>query len=138
VREIERGLRDASVLTLERYDLLLTLRESPAGRERLTDLADVMLFSRGGITRLVAKLAGEGLVELSGSPEDARARLASLTPAGEAALRKTWDVYARLIERHFIARLASGDARALIEALGRVAGDHGLPTGLTVSAKPKR
>lgn len=122
VREIAEGMDAAGVLSMERYDLLLVLAESPEKSCRLTDLADAMLFTRGGITRLVSKLRAEGLVKVQASPDDARVKYATLTAKGERALASTWRVYGPLIDRLFVDRLDAQSVEGLQKALSRVVG----------------
>src|SRR6476469_6888164 len=47
---------------LAMYDVLVQLVEAPEHRLRMTDLADAVLLSRSGLTRLVDRLERSGLV----------------------------------------------------------------------------
>ena len=61
-RQLEHDLAAGHMLPLPSYDVLLQLAESPQRRLRMTDLAERVLLSRSGLTRLVDRLSAEGLV----------------------------------------------------------------------------
>ena len=69
------------------YDVLLTLAQAPERRLRMAQLADRVLLSRSGLTRLVDRLEREGLVRREPSPDDARGTYTVLTAAGLRRLR---------------------------------------------------
>lgn len=122
-------------LTMEDYDLLLALHESGGDRRlRLSDLADRLLLTRSGITRVVDRLEARGYLARRPCEEDRRGSYAELTLAGVEALRATWAYYEPAIERHFGARLDDTEADALRRTLGKVAGfDTPVPVELRVS-----
>jgi len=49
---LEREMRDETGITLSQYDVLLRLAEAPGGRLKMTDLAQAIVYSTGGLTRL--------------------------------------------------------------------------------------
>src|SRR5262249_11335051 len=69
---LERDLVAEHGLPLAWYEVLLQLAEAPGQRLRMTDLAERVLLSRSGLTRLVDRLVAEGLVERAACPSDAR------------------------------------------------------------------
>ncbi|MGH7748822.1 MAG: MarR family winged helix-turn-helix transcriptional regulator [Candidatus Dormibacteria bacterium] len=107
-------------LPLTWYDVLLQLSLAPGGRLRMRDLADAVLLSRSGLTRLVDRMAAAGLVCREAHASDGRGANAVLTPAGRAALRRAAPVHLRGIEAHFARHLSDEDVAALRSALGRV------------------
>jgi DNA-binding MarR family transcriptional regulator len=102
-------------LALGSYDVLLHLGDAPDGRLRMNDLADRVLLSRSGLTRLVDRLQREGLVERESCASDARGLFAVLTPAGRARLAEATPTYQRGVRDHVLKKL-SGDE------LGRLSG----------------
>ena len=79
-------------LPLTSYEVLLFLAEAPRGRLRMSELADTVLLSRSGLTRLVDRLARDGYLERVSCEEDARGFFAVITPEGRrafAAARRT-------------------------------------------------
>ena len=117
---IERDLQAVGVLPLGSYDVLLALYEAPDKCLRMHELAEAVVLSRSGLTRLVDRLYADGLVDRAPCPEDRRGQHAVLTPKGRAALRKTWPVYARSIENHFARHLSEAEAKRVGKLLGRV------------------
>ena len=120
VAAIERELAAQRFVPLTWYDVLVALWEAPEHRLRLHELARAVVLSRSGLTRLVDRLEGAGLLRREPCADDRRGVYAVLTPEGEATLRRTWPVYARGIVAHFSRHLSDDEARTLAEALGRV------------------
>ena len=116
---IERDLREASLISLTWYDVLIELAEAPAERLRLHELARAVVLSRSGLTRLVDRIETAGLLRREACPEDRRGAYAVLRPAGTAALRAAWPVYARGIATHFARHLSEADAATIERAFGR-------------------
>ena len=63
VRQLERELQDEQGMALTDYDVLVQLAGSDQRRLRMSELADRLLLSRSGVTRLVDRLVADGLVE---------------------------------------------------------------------------
>jgi DNA-binding MarR family transcriptional regulator len=100
--------------------VLLQLAEAPQRRLRMAELADRALLSRSGLTRLVDRLQGEGLVRREPSPEDARGTFTVLTRDGLARLRAAAPVHLAGIRRHWLARFSDAELRELGALLGRL------------------
>jgi DNA-binding MarR family transcriptional regulator len=105
-RRLEHDLLEQHDLPLGSYDVLVQLAEAPQRRLRMTDLADRVLLSRSGLTRLVDRLTAEGLVERQSCPSDARGTFTVLTDAGLARLREAAPTHLRGIEDYMTRRLA--------------------------------
>src|SRR3954447_13301285 len=86
-RKLEADLLAEHDLPLASYDVLLQLAEAEGRRLRMTQLADRVLLSRSGLTRLVDRLERDRLVERAACPNDARGTHAVLTEAGLTRLR---------------------------------------------------
>jgi DNA-binding MarR family transcriptional regulator len=124
LRAIERDLAAAGRLPLSWYDVLLELNGAPGHRLRMQDLGERVVLSRSRVSRIVDELEREGLVERRPDPRDARAMLATLTPEGRRAFRRTAPVYLRGIQRHFAAHLSEAEQKAVTEALQQVLDHH--------------
>ena len=120
IARIERELAEAGVIPLTWYDVLVELYEAPDRRLRLHELADAVVLSRSGLTRLVDRLAEAGLLCRQPDPTDRRGAFAVLTDEGLAALRRAWPVYARGIAAHFARHLSEPEARVIAAAFERV------------------
>ena len=120
IDRIEDDLGEAEVLPLSWYDVLLALYEAPDRRLRMYELASAILVTRGGLTRLVARIQKAGLLRREPDPEDGRGLYAVLTEEGLEALRTTWPIYARGIAEHFGRHLTDEEVEVLDRALCRI------------------
>jgi DNA-binding MarR family transcriptional regulator len=110
-------------LSLGSYEVLLHLSEAPARALRMTDLADRIVLSRSGLTRLVDRMEHEGLVRRESCPSDLRGTNAVLTSEGMARLRAAAPVHLRGVREHMVSQLSAKEIAVLADALGRVAGE---------------
>ncbi len=118
---VERDLEEATGLPLAWFEVLSFLDgEASGGRRRMGDLAEDLLLSRGGATRLVARMEAAGLVAREVPPEDRRATYAVITPAGREAFARARPVQVAAVERHFGAAVADDEADAVVAMCTRV------------------
>jgi len=82
VRRLDEDLRANSGLTLSSFEVLYELARAPGNRLRMAELADKLLFTRSGVTRLVDRLERDGLVARSNCDHDGRGVYAKLTRHG--------------------------------------------------------
>jgi DNA-binding MarR family transcriptional regulator len=120
-RELERELLAEANLPLGWYDVLLQLAEAPGGRLRMADLADRVLLSRSGLTRLIDRLQAEGYVRREPSPDDARGTFTVLTRAGLDRLRGAAPVHLAGIRAHWLEHFSDDELRVLGRWLDRLA-----------------
>jgi DNA-binding MarR family transcriptional regulator len=121
---LDRELRQQHDLAFAEYDVLLRLARAPGRRLRMSDLADRVLLSPSGLTRLVDRLEGKGFVDREPDPSDGRVALASLTSRGLRELRKAAGTHLRGIRRHFTGRLSDPQLRTIATGLETIAGPH--------------
>ena len=109
MREIDRRLRAAGDLSLEDYGVLVTL----VGRAgmRMSDLGARRMLTPSGITRAVERLEKRRLVARERDPDDGRATLAVLTPAGLRALRRAQRVHHAAVRELYLGRLDEREQR---------------------------
>src|SRR3954469_5144279 len=86
-RRLDDELQAAHGLSLAEYDALLQIASAPNRRVRMNVLAERVILSRSGITRLVDRLEAAGSVERSACASDARGQEAVLTAPGLSRLR---------------------------------------------------
>jgi DNA-binding MarR family transcriptional regulator len=118
-RELERELAEID-MPLTWYDVLLQLAEAPDRRLRMAELADRVLLSRSGLTRLVDRLQAEGLVARERSPHDARGTYTVLTLDGLRRLRAAAPLHLAGVERHWLIKFTDAELLLLAELLGRI------------------
>jgi len=105
-RALEAELIVAHTLSLPEYGVLLTLVEAPEHRLRMTELADRVLLSRSGLTRLVDRMQRGGLVDRFRCPSDARGMHAVLTDLGYQRLKEASGTHLRGVRRHVTGQLS--------------------------------
>jgi DNA-binding MarR family transcriptional regulator len=105
---------------------------APGRRMRMGPLADRVILSKSGVTRLIDRLVSDELVERSACLADARGAEAVLTDRGLDRLRQASPTHLRGISEHFLSVLNEGD-RVVIErcmtAVARQAGSDAADAG---------
>jgi DNA-binding MarR family transcriptional regulator len=119
-RRLEAELHAERDLGLAEYDALVQLALADGGRLRMSELAERVVLSRSGVTRLVDRLEASGLVARAPCADDARVAWATLTQAGLARLQDASPVHLRGVERHFLAQIPNADRDGLVRALEAV------------------
>ena len=120
VRRLEADLLAEHQLPLASYDVLVQLVEAPDRRLRMTELAQRVLISRSGLTRLVDRLEREGLVRREACDDDARGLFAVLTEAGYQRLRRAAPTHLRGVASYAIGRLDDDQVVALADICARM------------------
>lgn len=113
LRRLEHQLAEHGKLALGGYDVLVQLAEAPGSRLRMSELAEAVLLSRSGLTRLVDRLQKDGLVRREPDPEDARGMYAVLTVTGRDTLRDASKVHLAGVSSLVLDRLADDELRQL-------------------------
>jgi DNA-binding MarR family transcriptional regulator len=116
---VDQQLRDEGGLSYIQFQILAVLSEAPDGRQRMTDIADRLVYSRSGLTYQVTQLASAGLVTRAPSADDERSVIVTATPAGQALLGQVMTGHVELV-RQLLAPLSAQDIAGLSEVLGRV------------------
>lgn len=124
---VESELAAETSLPLASYEVLARLEDAPEGRLRLSELADALVLSRSGVTRLVDRLERGGFVRRESCPSDRRGSYATLTDAGRETLLAATPLHLRGIQDHFASHLSTTEAAALAEILERLAMSNTAP-----------
>src|SRR6188472_1146688 len=85
---VQRALAAADLPPLSWFELLSAVKRNPTRRPRMSELAEALTLSRGGITKLVDRLEEAGCIERVSCSDDRRILQAELTPAGEKMLEE--------------------------------------------------
>ena len=107
-------------MSLAEYDVLVQLAGADDRRLRMSELAERLLLSRSGVTRLVDRLVADGLVARDACESDRRGQWTVLTGAGEERMRQAAPTHLRGVGRHFLARIGPDDRRALAGLLSKL------------------
>lgn len=122
LRELDGRIADEHRIGVNEFDVLITLANAPRQRLRMTDLADAVMLSSGGLTRLVGRLEDRGLVAREQDPRDGRSFQATLTRAGARLLEEARATHDAVIAELLGSRLTQRQAKVLAQTLGRVLG----------------
>src|SRR5713101_6505023 len=120
IDRIDHDLVAAQRPPLSTYDVLIELYEAPEHRLRMHELAERVVLSRSGLTRLGDRLEAEGLLTRDRCGTDRRGAYAVITEQGIEALQQTWPIYAKGIAEYFAQWLTLEEAQLLESALGRI------------------
>jgi DNA-binding MarR family transcriptional regulator len=119
-RELSVQLQREHGLTLNDYEVLLHLSHSEGGMLRRVDLAERVLLTASGITRLLEGLERAGFVRKETCDSDARVSYAKLTDDGAAKLREAAVTHLRGIDELFVGRYSGSELATLAELLARL------------------
>ena len=120
LKTFERELQEAEGLPLPWYDVLVQLSVAPDGRLRMQALADSVVLSRSGLTRLIDRMEKAALVEREHCADDRRGYNAVLTEEGRRVFLRAKPVHEHGIHEHFTRYLDEVDARAVVAAFAKV------------------
>ena len=123
-RRLDAELRSEHELPLNAYDVLLRLARAPDQRLRMTDLAERVMMSPSGLTRVVDRLAAQGLVKRERFAGDARVMHATLTADGRRVLRRAARTHLRGIREHFTSQMTKDQLAQVASALEILSGPH--------------
>jgi DNA-binding MarR family transcriptional regulator len=118
---LDGELRGRAEININEFDVLYQLWLAPGRRCRMKDLAQAVLVTPSGITRLVDRLAERGLVGRANS-EGRQAVEAVLTGEGERVLRRAMEVHFAGVRRLFVAHLSAEEIDGLARLWGRLSG----------------
>ena len=119
-RALDAELTAAHGLPLSSYEVLLFLAHAPDGRMRMSDLAERVLLSRSGLTRLVDRLERERLILREQCEDDARGMFATITDQGRRVFQRARRTHLAGVRRRFLDRLSRDELRLLTELWERV------------------
>nr|WP_228046989.1 MarR family transcriptional regulator [Saccharopolyspora sp. HNM0983] len=125
-RCLESDLIAEQRLTLAAFDVLEALAEAPEGRLRMTELADAVLLSRSGVTRLVDRLQRIGLVNRVRADSDGRGVQAVITERGRQRLHRAALTHRSGVAQYFVA-VAAEELDGMVRTCERLA-DGGVPS----------
>ena len=115
VKVLDARLDHEHGLPLTSYEVLVHLSEAEGERMRMCDLADSILLSRSGLTRLVDRLEREGLIARKACDSDARGAYAVLTDAGRRKLDAARHTHLAGVRHHFLSKLDEDEMDRLAE-----------------------
>ena len=119
-QRLQEALAQGDYPPLPWYEVLSTVAEAHEQRMRMGDLAEALVITRGGLTKLVDRLVKAGLLERTFCETDRRVSYATLLPAGENVLAEMRPVIVGELEVAFSANLSVEQATELRDTLDSV------------------
>ena len=119
-RELSAQLQREHGLTLNDYEVLLHLKHADGGRMRRVDLAEQIVLTASGITRLLEGLERSGFVCKETCASDARVVYAKITDDGLEKLRAAGVTHLRGVDELFLGRYSGSELATLAELLSRL------------------
>jgi DNA-binding MarR family transcriptional regulator len=112
-KALDTELTEVHGLPLSSYEVLLFLADEPGGRMRMSELADSVLLSRSGLTRLVDRLERDGLLRRERCESDARGLFAEITDEGRRVFADARSTHLDGVRRLFLERFSRDELRML-------------------------
>jgi DNA-binding MarR family transcriptional regulator len=113
VKSLDAQLAAAHDLPLSSYEVLITLEAAPGRKLRMSELADSVLLSRSGMTRLVDRLERDGLLERDHCTADGRGCFAVLTGKGLEAVAEARRTHLSGVRERFLSQFGDDELRVL-------------------------
>jgi DNA-binding MarR family transcriptional regulator len=121
-RQLDAELLAEHGISLSSYEVLLFLADAPGGQLRMSELADGVLLSRSGLTRLVDRLARDGLVRRERCEDDARGLNAVITRDGRELFDRARVTHLAGVRRLYLSRFEDRELDTLGELIERPLG----------------
>ena len=112
-KTLDAQLEAAHGLPLTSYEVLVHVVDTEGERMRMCDLADSIVLSRSGLTRLVDRLERDGLIARRSCSSDARGAFACLTPRGREVLEAARATHLAGVRELFLGRLSEEEQEQL-------------------------
>ena len=120
VKALDAELAAAHDLPLSSYEVLITLESAPNRKRRMAELADSVLLSRSGMTRLVDRLEQNGLLVRDTCTDDGRGCFAVLTDKGAALLAEARPTHLDGVRQRFLTHFSQDELQTFARAWERV------------------
>jgi DNA-binding MarR family transcriptional regulator len=119
---LQDSLAGAGLPPLAWFEMLAAIAAADDQRMKMGDLADALVITRGGLTKLVDRLVKAGLIERTFCETDRRVSYATLLPAGAELLAEMLPIVSAELDSAFSANLSVSEAESLGGTLDRVRG----------------
>jgi DNA-binding MarR family transcriptional regulator len=117
---VAQQLRDEGDLSPVQFQILAGLGSVPGNAERMTDVADRIVYSRSGVSYQAGQLEERGLITRTPAPDDERSTLVRLTDAGRALLDHVMPGHVALVKRLMFDVMPASGLADLQRSLGPV------------------
>jgi DNA-binding MarR family transcriptional regulator len=121
-RRLDSRLSCTHQLTLSQYEVLFRLAKAPGRKMRMSELAESVLLTRSGVSRLVGALEQAGMVRRASCSADGRGAFALLTPAGDEKLREAAGTHMDGVRELYLRRFSKSELDRLADLLAVLPG----------------
>jgi len=119
-QRINAAMRAESGISHVMFEVLIRLCKNPEEQVSQRALAQDLILTSGGVTRLIDRMEEADLVRRVPSPDDRRVTLVEATAEGEKTFVRAVDVHARIVERYYVAPVTAADRDRLTTSLERI------------------
>lgn len=119
-RILEASLQKRHGMTSVEFEAMLRIGRSPDHRMSMSHLADQMVLTSGGVTRLIDRLAAAGFVTRVACPSDRRVHWAQLTDEGVTKIARILETHLEDLDQHFFAAMSVEERSIVIPVLDRL------------------
>jgi DNA-binding MarR family transcriptional regulator len=120
-RQLEADLVQMHRLPLAWYEVLARLAEADGRRLRMSQLADMVMLSPSGMTRLIDRMINAGLIQRIPAEQDARGTYAALADAGKRRLDEAVGTHESGVRHYLINSLDDDELVQFAAFLHRIA-----------------
>ena len=120
VKRIDTEMEAAHGLPLSSFEVLGRLADAEGGKLRMHDIADSVMLSRSGLTRLVDRLERDGLVCRCSCENDARGAYAVITDPGRERLAEARVAHRAAVRELFVTHYSEEELETLAPLLERL------------------
>lgn len=120
-QSFDRSLREKIGISQSWFEALLRLERS-GGALTMTELADQIALTSGGVTRLIDRLVEEGYVERRNCESDRRVLYAGITEGGRAKLAEAIEIHLVDLDRELMSRITESERDTLVGVMVRLRG----------------
>jgi DNA-binding MarR family transcriptional regulator len=117
---VEKQLQDDGGISWVQFQILAGLTFHPDGRQRMTDIADRIVYSRSGLTYQARELEKNGYITRNPDPADQRSTIISITDQGRSLVRAILPAHEQVVRRKLLDGLTPADAATLTRILAGV------------------
>ena len=121
VKQLDAELIAAHGISLSAFEVLWRVAATDHGRLRMTELAELVLLSPSGLSRLVDRLETEKMIERVACAEDGRAINATITELGRSRLAEAQGTHFEGIRRQFLSNFSEAEVAQLADFWERLA-----------------
>ncbi len=123
-RSLAQQLEEHCHMPLAFFEVLMELRREPSGRLKMNQVADAIVHSSGGTTRLIDRMVDAQLVERQLCPSDRRAVHVAITDEGQQRLDDALRVHLNYLDETLAGRLDCAERTTLAKLLAKLNDAH--------------